>query len=221
MITTLHLRAADWYEANGSPALALEHLLSTTTQRDRCRPHGDAAAQTDVQGWPHVDRATVAVGAWRPSDRGLPPTGRDCRLGRGADRADRRSAAVGRAPDAASSDPAPVEGTSFESARRMLRAVMCAAGPEQMLSEASIAVAQEPTWSPWRDTALYLNAEAHPLTGDVDQARPCSQRPPRSQPRIPMPTASCSARPSSHWWRWIVAMERGCRAPRTWPRRCR
>ena len=33
---TLHLRAADWYEANGSPALALEHLLNTTTQRDRC-----------------------------------------------------------------------------------------------------------------------------------------------------------------------------------------
>jgi LuxR family transcriptional regulator, maltose regulon positive regulatory protein len=36
VITTLHLRAADWYEANGSPVLALEHLLSTTTQRDRC-----------------------------------------------------------------------------------------------------------------------------------------------------------------------------------------
>ena len=31
----LHLRAADWYEANGSPALALEHLLDTTEQ-DRC-----------------------------------------------------------------------------------------------------------------------------------------------------------------------------------------
>jgi LuxR family maltose regulon positive regulatory protein len=52
----------------------------------------------------------------------------------------------------------------------MLRALMCAAGPEQMMSEASIAVAQEPPWSPWRDTALYLNAEAHLLTGDVDQA---------------------------------------------------
>src|SRR5215467_1906491 len=30
IITTLHRRAADWYEANGSPALALEHLLHTT-----------------------------------------------------------------------------------------------------------------------------------------------------------------------------------------------
>ena len=31
----LHLRAADWYESNGSPAMALEHLLNTT-ERDRC-----------------------------------------------------------------------------------------------------------------------------------------------------------------------------------------
>ena len=34
MIMKLHLRAADWYESNGSPALALEHLLQTT-ERDR------------------------------------------------------------------------------------------------------------------------------------------------------------------------------------------
>ena len=30
----LHLRAADWYEANGSPALALEHLLNTSERTD-------------------------------------------------------------------------------------------------------------------------------------------------------------------------------------------
>ena len=35
VIPKLHLRAADWYEANGSPVLALEHLLNTT-ERDRC-----------------------------------------------------------------------------------------------------------------------------------------------------------------------------------------
>ena len=29
---------------------------------------------------------------------------------------------------------------------------------------------QEPPWSPWRDTALCFCAEAHLLTGDVDQA---------------------------------------------------
>ena len=52
----------------------------------------------------------------------------------------------------------------------MLRAVMCSAGPQQMLADASFAVAQEPPWSPWRDTALCLCGEAHLLIGDVDQA---------------------------------------------------
>ena len=73
--------------------------------------------------------------------------------------------------DAASFDLVPADGTaSFESARAMLRAVMCAAGPEQMLTDASLGVALEPPWSPWRDTALCFCAEACLLTGDVDWA---------------------------------------------------
>ena len=39
-----------------------------------------------------------------------------------------------------------------------------------MLSDASLAVAQEPTWGPRRDLAVCTLAEAHLLTGDVDQA---------------------------------------------------
>ena len=38
------------------------------------------------------------------------------------------------------------------------------------MAETSFALAQEPPWSPWRDTALYLSAEAHLLTGNVDRA---------------------------------------------------
>ena len=34
LIAKLHLRAADWYEANGSPVLALEHLFDTP-ERER------------------------------------------------------------------------------------------------------------------------------------------------------------------------------------------
>ena len=42
--------------------------------------------------------------------------------------------------DAASFDLVPADGTaSFDSARAMLRAVMCAAGPEQMMTDASVA----------------------------------------------------------------------------------
>ena len=35
LVTKLHVRAADWYESNGSPGRALEHLLNTP-ERDRC-----------------------------------------------------------------------------------------------------------------------------------------------------------------------------------------
>jgi LuxR family maltose regulon positive regulatory protein len=34
-VMKLHLRAADWYESSGSPAMALEHLLNTA-ERERC-----------------------------------------------------------------------------------------------------------------------------------------------------------------------------------------
>ncbi len=35
IVEKLHLRAADWYESNGSPQLAVEHLLDTP-ERERC-----------------------------------------------------------------------------------------------------------------------------------------------------------------------------------------
>lgn len=58
LIMTLHRRAADWYEANGSPVLALEHLLDTT-DRDRsvrlatalAMPTYDAGQMSTVQRW--------------------------------------------------------------------------------------------------------------------------------------------------------------------------
>ena len=52
----------------------------------------------------------------------------------------------------------------------MLRAMMCAAGPEQMMADAEFAAEQETPSSPWRDTALIVLGEAHLLAGDVDRA---------------------------------------------------
>ena len=48
---------------------------------------------------------------------------------------------------------------------------MAPAGAEQMLADATFAVAAEPAWSPWRGTALLVLAEADQLVGDVDGAR--------------------------------------------------
>jgi LuxR family maltose regulon positive regulatory protein len=74
--------------------------------------------------------------------------------------------------DAASFDGEPTTGAaSFDSNRAQLRAAMCASGPERMMADAAFSLAQEPAWSPWRDSALWMLAEAHLLAGEFDEAR--------------------------------------------------
>jgi LuxR family transcriptional regulator, maltose regulon positive regulatory protein len=170
VIPKLHLRAADWYEANGSPALALEHLLNTT-ERDRCvqlvtalaLPTYQAGQMSTLQRW------LAALGDSAIED--YPPlavlTGWVAALTGQTAEAQRWAAIL----DATSFDLVPADGTaSFDSARAMLRSIMCAAGPDQAMTDATFAVAEEPPWSVWRDQALCLCAEAHLLTGDVDRA---------------------------------------------------
>ena len=170
LIAQLHLRGADWYESNGSPAKALEHLLHTT-ERDRCvRLVTALALPTYMAGQiATVQRWLAALGD--SAIEQYPPlavlAGWIAALSGQTAEAQRWAAIV----DAASFDLVPLDGSaSFDSGRAMLRAMMCPAGPEQMLADASCAVAQEPSWSPWRDTALALFAEAHLLIGDVDEA---------------------------------------------------
>jgi LuxR family maltose regulon positive regulatory protein len=170
VIEKLQLRAADWYESNGSPALALEHLLNTT-ERDRCAqlvaelalPTYQAGQLSTVQRWlSTLGRSAVAQ---------YPPlavlAGWVAVLtGQAAD-AQRWAALL----DTVSFDLMPVDGTaSFSSARAMLRALMCPAGPEQMAIDAGFAAAEEPPWSSWRATALALCAEAQLLLGDSQGA---------------------------------------------------
>jgi LuxR family maltose regulon positive regulatory protein len=170
VISKLHLRAADWYESNGSPWLAVEHLLNTT-ERDRC-----------VQLVTELGLATYQAGQMSTLERWFSALGDGAvenypplavlagyvAVWSGQTAEAQRWAAI---INASSFDLVPPDGTaSFDSARAMFRAVICAAGPQQMVSDASFAVAQEPPWSAWRDTALGFCAEAHWLTGDVDQA---------------------------------------------------
>ena len=170
VIMKLHLRAADWYESNGSAAMAVEHLLNTT-ERDRCvqlvtalvLPTYQAGQLSTVQRWLSA-LGHSAIEEYPP----LAVLAGYIAVFTGQTAEAQRWAAI---VDAASFDLVPADGTaSFDSARAMFRAVICAAGPEQMMTDASFAVAQEPPWSVWRDTALCFSAEAHLLTGDVDQA---------------------------------------------------
>ena len=171
IIAKLHLRAADWYEANGSPSTAIEHLLSTT-ERNRCvqlvtalaLPTYETGQMSTVQRWLSALGDSAIVG--------YPPlavlAGWVSVLTGETTEAQRWSAIV----DSSSWGQVPLDGTaSFDSARAMLRAGTCADGPERALTDATFAVAHEPPWSPWRDTALCLCAEAHLLTGQVEEAR--------------------------------------------------
>ena len=171
VIEGLHLRAADWYEANGSPVQAIEHLLLTGEGDRTARAmtpvlptnHETGASSINLRwvstlGDAQIERyppLAVLVG-WLAATQGDPR------------KADRWAAFV----DAAVFDEAPGDGSaSFDSARAMLRAIMCAHGPERMLTDALFAVEQEKPWSPWRPNALWLLAEAKLLTGATEEAR--------------------------------------------------
>ncbi len=170
VITKLHLRAADWYESNGSPALAVEHLLNTS-ERDRCvqlvtalvLPTYQAGHMSTVQRWLST-LGNAAIEEYPPL---AVLAGWVTALTGQVSEAQRWAAIV----DAASFDLVPMDGSaSFDSARAMLRSMMCPAGPEQAMDDANLAVSQEPPWSVWRDEALVICGEAHLLTGDIERA---------------------------------------------------
>lgn len=171
IIETLHQRAADWYEANGSPSLAVEHLLHTTDWERSVQlvtkltlPTYQAGQLATVQRWcraigdANIERypPLAVLRCW------------EAMLTGDTAEAQRWAAFV----DTASFDGVPVDGSaSFDSARAMLRAGMCPAGPESMMADAVFAVAQEPAWSSWRAEALWGLGEAHLLAGHLDEAR--------------------------------------------------
>ncbi len=171
IVTTLHRRAADWYEATGSPAQAIEHLLHTTDWDRITRLVAALSVPTYMAGQlATVQRWYRAVGDVN-IERYPPLAVLRCfvsALTGDATGALRWAAVV----DAASFDGVPADGSaSFDSARALLRAALCADGPEPMMADAAFAVAQEPAWSPYRDTALWSLGEAHLLAGHLDEAR--------------------------------------------------
>jgi len=171
IIMALHQRAADWYESNGFPALALEHLLQTDDWDRSVQLTAKLAMPTFMVGQlSTVQRWYAALGDANIAR--YPPlavsAGWEAVLTGDTPRAERWAAVI----DATSFDGEPATGAaSFGSARALLRAGMCASGPERMMADAAYCVAQEPAWSPWRDTALWLLAEAHLLAGHPDEAR--------------------------------------------------
>lgn len=169
LVAGLHERAADWYEAHGSVGFAVEHLLMTP-DLDRCiRLVSEIAMPTYRSG--QIDTVQRWIAALGPAVLEHPPL---------AVIAAWMSIVSGSAGDAVrwasvieglSFDGTPFDGTaSFESGRAMLRAIMCANGPQQAWNDVELALAQEPQWSPWRDQALNLAGKTQLLLGDMDRA---------------------------------------------------
>ena len=171
MVDVLHLRAADWYKSNGSPTMAVEHLLRTADRHRAARlaaelsqPLYNAGRLSTLQRW-LATLGDEAISAWPPLavHACLVSVYTGDTVG-----AERWAAMV----DAASFDLKPRDGSaSFESARALQRALMCQNGPESALADATVAEAEEPPWSPRRPMVLWLLGEAHLVRGDVDEAR--------------------------------------------------
>jgi LuxR family maltose regulon positive regulatory protein len=170
IIMTLHERAADWYEASGSPALALEHLLHTTDWDRSLRltaalalPTYMAGQMTTIQRWFRTI-GDVNIERYPPLAVWV--------CGAAAASSDTAGAQRWAAfLDAASFEGMPTDGSaSFDSARAVSRAFICATGPEQMMADAAFAAAQEAAWSPYHNIALWLLGEAHLLAGNLQEA---------------------------------------------------
>ena len=95
LIPKLHLQAADWYEANGSPAIAVEHLLNTK-ERERCT---QLVAELTLPTYQAGQMSTVVrwlAGARGHRHRELPSAGRAGHLDGGVHRVSRMRPTGGR-----------------------------------------------------------------------------------------------------------------------------
>ena len=169
---SLHVRAGDWYEAHGVASPSIEHLIAggedtravnsaarvslTMFQRgevstlDRWR---STLGEAVVQSCPPM----AVMSAWKSSLFGESP------------RAEDSAAALERIDATLLPQPARA---SFEAGRALVRASLCANGPEDMLRNTEFAVQQAPPGTPWHGPALYLRGEARLLNAD----RPTAER---------------------------------------------
>lgn len=166
----LHVRAGNWYEAHGVTPQSIEHLIEggedaravnsavrislamfqrgEVSTLDRWRNTlGDAVV--------HSCPPMVVMSAWKSAMFGESP------------RAEQDAAALERIDSTVLTQPMRA---SFEAGRALVRASLCANGPEDMLRNAEFAVQRAPEGTPWNGPALYLRGEARLLNADLPSA---------------------------------------------------
>jgi LuxR family maltose regulon positive regulatory protein len=166
----LHRRAGIWYEEHGLPEDAVVELLAA----------GDDDHAADLLGSVFFDLFYSGRAA---TLRMLGDRFDDLRLERHPWLATwlawvalyagqvGRVAKMAAVTDSASFSGIPPDGTaSFESGRAMLNVFLARNGTEGMRSQADLAIAAEPTWSPWRALALQSSAIASMAGGEDERA---------------------------------------------------
>ena len=171
-VRSLHVRAGDWYDAQGVALQSIEHLIAggeDTRALDGATrvslPMFQRGEVSTLERWRNtlgeaVVRSSPAMAvmtAWKSSLFGESP------------RAEDAATALERIDATLLSPPARA---SFEAGRALVRASLCANGPEDMLRNTEFAVRQAPPGSPWHGPALYLRGEARLLNAD----RPSAER---------------------------------------------
>ena len=171
LIPVLHRRAAQWCENHGAHGEALEHRMQA----------GDTDAVGDLAGvlaFPAYQRGRVAtVERWfgwledrgameaRPSVAVLAAmlaamTGKPAEAERWATITERGA-----------TDESPPDGSpTIEPWLRLLRALLCRSGPDQMQADAELAAKTMPAGSFFQAAATLYLAVAHLMAGDRDQA---------------------------------------------------
>jgi LuxR family transcriptional regulator, maltose regulon positive regulatory protein len=173
-VPELHRRAADWYEAQGLPELAVDH--------------GQAAGDADRVARLVVSLAFAAYAGGRVEtvrrwfgwfeDRGLVDRhphlavlGAQLEaLGGGAAAAERWAAAAERGRSAAPPD------ATLDASMALLRTLLCHDGMAGMRADAAAAWSGLAPDSPWRATALLMEGIGHLLDGQPDLAEPVLAR---------------------------------------------
>jgi LuxR family transcriptional regulator, maltose regulon positive regulatory protein len=168
LVPALNQRAADWFEAQGDAESTLDYSHAAGNEDSAARILSSIAMTvsstgrvTAVESWlDHFDNETqlhrypaVAVeGSRIHAFRGRP------------DQAEVWLAAAERGV------PTNGEGGATRACIDVLRAAMCADGPEQMLTNTESALEALSPEHPWHPWALVVNGAAHLLLGENDRA---------------------------------------------------
>jgi LuxR family maltose regulon positive regulatory protein len=168
LVPVLNQRAADWFEAQGEKELALEYSHAAGNTDSAARILGSVAMRACSRG------RVAAVESWLDyfDDEGqlerypaVAAEGSRIHALRGRpEQADHWLAAAERGVANAE------DGNATPACISVVRAAMCADGPDQMLSDAESALGALSTDHPWHPYALLVSGAAHVLLGDDDRA---------------------------------------------------